>query len=311
MSKWYVKDLSKLTHVSVQTLHHYDRIGLLKPSLRLDNGYRVYGEQDLSRLQQIIALKFFGFELAKIKELLLSDLNVLEHLAAQSRLLEQKAEALRDASQKLQHIVKTSRQGKSIPWEKIIETIEVYRMTKEIENSWAGKVLSPEELQQYIKFSKGLETRFNADEKEKSHADWADLAKEVNASVRMDPASDKAQAMAKRMMDWVNQIYGSEFAELRRAVWEKGFQRGNINDEHGMTPEAVEWIDKAIDHYYRSRILKALSYAGQKPDAEVLREWNLILQEMCGDSDVMKKEITDAALEHKDVSEIAKKLLRK
>ncbi|HAT9096872.1 TPA: MerR family DNA-binding transcriptional regulator, partial [Legionella pneumophila subsp. pneumophila] len=60
MTQWFVKDLSQLTSVSVQTLHHYDRIGLLKPSLRLANGYRVYSEKDLLKLQQIIALKFFG-----------------------------------------------------------------------------------------------------------------------------------------------------------------------------------------------------------------------------------------------------------
>ena len=57
MTQWYVKDLSHITGVSVQTLHHYDRIGLLKPSLRHTNGYRVYSEKDLLTLQQIIALK--------------------------------------------------------------------------------------------------------------------------------------------------------------------------------------------------------------------------------------------------------------
>lgn len=46
MTKWYVKDLSKITGVSTQTLHHYDRIDLLKPSIRLANGYRVYSEKD-------------------------------------------------------------------------------------------------------------------------------------------------------------------------------------------------------------------------------------------------------------------------
>ncbi len=68
MAKWYVKDLSKLTGVSVQTLHHQDKINLLKPSLRLSNGYRIYSEEDLLRLQQIVALKFFGFELTSISE---------------------------------------------------------------------------------------------------------------------------------------------------------------------------------------------------------------------------------------------------
>jgi len=51
-------------------LHHYDKIGLLKPSMRLSNGYRLYSETDLLKLQQIIALKFFGFELSQIKLLL-------------------------------------------------------------------------------------------------------------------------------------------------------------------------------------------------------------------------------------------------
>jgi DNA-binding transcriptional MerR regulator len=67
MAHWFVKDLSRLTSVSVQTLHHYDRIGLLHPSDRMPNGYRVYTEKDLLKLQQIIALKYFGFELQQIK----------------------------------------------------------------------------------------------------------------------------------------------------------------------------------------------------------------------------------------------------
>ena len=63
MAQWYIKELSNLTHISVQTLYYYDRIGLLKPSIRLSNGYRLYSEKDLSKLQQIISLKFFGFEI--------------------------------------------------------------------------------------------------------------------------------------------------------------------------------------------------------------------------------------------------------
>ena len=59
MTQWYVKDVSKITGVSVQALHHYDRIDLLKPSYRRANGYRLYSEKDLMTLQQIVALKFF------------------------------------------------------------------------------------------------------------------------------------------------------------------------------------------------------------------------------------------------------------
>lgn len=62
MSRWYVKELADMIGSSVQTLHHYDHIGLLKPSGHSIKGYRVYNEADLLKLQQIIALKFFGFE---------------------------------------------------------------------------------------------------------------------------------------------------------------------------------------------------------------------------------------------------------
>ena len=79
MTHWYVKTLSKLTGVSVQTLHHYDHIGLLKPSVRLTNGYRLYSERDLLKLQQIIALKFFGFGLSQIKTLLTGNVETLGH----------------------------------------------------------------------------------------------------------------------------------------------------------------------------------------------------------------------------------------
>lgn len=68
MKTWYAKELSKLANVTVRTLHYYDKIDLLKPSIRLENKYRLYSESDLAKLQQIIALKFFGFELNQIKK---------------------------------------------------------------------------------------------------------------------------------------------------------------------------------------------------------------------------------------------------
>src|SRR5580692_7089104 len=103
MTQWYVKELSKLTQVSVQTMHHYDRIGLLEPSVRLANGYRLYSEKDLLKLQQIIALKFFGFELSQIKVLLSTDVDMIDHFSVQSQLLEEKAKTLFEASQTLKN----------------------------------------------------------------------------------------------------------------------------------------------------------------------------------------------------------------
>src|ERR1700752_2601872 len=104
MAEWDIKDLGKLTGISVQTLHHYDRIDLLKPSLRLTNGYRVYSENDLLKLQQIIALKFFGFELSHIKTILAAEMDVIDHFSAQLQFLEDKAKSFLDASHALKSI---------------------------------------------------------------------------------------------------------------------------------------------------------------------------------------------------------------
>jgi len=53
-------EFAQLAGVTVRTLHHYDRIGLLKPSAYTNAGYRLYGKGDLVRLQQIVTLKFIG-----------------------------------------------------------------------------------------------------------------------------------------------------------------------------------------------------------------------------------------------------------
>lgn len=64
-----IHQISKLSGVSVRTLQHYDKIGLLCPQ-KLENGYRAYNEQDIDRLQSILYYKYLGFPLAQIEELL-------------------------------------------------------------------------------------------------------------------------------------------------------------------------------------------------------------------------------------------------
>lgn len=65
-----VKQLAKLAGVSVRTLHLYDKIGLLKPSIRSVARYRQYGEKELLRLQQILFYKELDFPLKDIGHIL-------------------------------------------------------------------------------------------------------------------------------------------------------------------------------------------------------------------------------------------------
>lgn len=65
-----VGELAKRTGVTVRALHHYDNIGLLRPTGRSDSGYRLYGREDVARLHGIQALRRMGFPLAEVAQLL-------------------------------------------------------------------------------------------------------------------------------------------------------------------------------------------------------------------------------------------------
>ena len=64
-----VREVSRMTGVSVRTLHYYDQKGLLRPD-RSEAGYRLYGAQALSRLQQLLFFRELDFTLAQIKQFL-------------------------------------------------------------------------------------------------------------------------------------------------------------------------------------------------------------------------------------------------
>lgn len=88
---WNVNEISKLAQIIIRTLHYYDTIGLLKPSARSSSGYRMYSEQDLLTLEQIIASKICGFMLMSTQEILASSNDViLIKLKAQLRILQEK-----------------------------------------------------------------------------------------------------------------------------------------------------------------------------------------------------------------------------
>lgn len=90
-----VRQLAEMAGITVRTLHHYDAIGLLKPSLVGGNGYRYYGEEALLRLQQILLYRELGFDLDAIKRLMgKKDFSVVRALEAHRQALRRRIERL-------------------------------------------------------------------------------------------------------------------------------------------------------------------------------------------------------------------------
>src|SRR5919202_1523258 len=87
-------EFAELAGVTVRALHHYDRLGLLRPR-RSPNGYRVYSRSDLERLEQIVALKFIGLPLSQVRAVLdRGPVDLATALSLQRRALEEKRRAL-------------------------------------------------------------------------------------------------------------------------------------------------------------------------------------------------------------------------
>ena len=107
-------------------------------------------------------------------------------------------------------------------------------------------------------------------------------------------------------MDLVGGMYGKEHANLKHSIWEKGFKKGKMDGDRAIDLEIVEWLDKAIDKYYRDRIYSLLDEIehGAKPDHT--KRWNDLLTEMFGNSEAMKRDLYKAGQDDPRVGKKAK-----
>ena len=310
MKQWYAKELAKLTKVSVRTLHYYDKIDLLKPSSRLSNDYRLYSETDLLKLQQIIALKFFGFELSQIKLLLSKQNNMVENFSMQSKFLQEKANTLQKASIILKRITDDCSLNQSIPWKNIIQLIEVYHMTQQLENSWVKEIFNAEELEQYATFEAEVKSVSTSEQKAIVEKSWIDLVERVKNNLQHDPKSEIGINLGNEFMGFTNNLYGKKYAHLRTKKFEKGFAAGKGLEEHGLTPEIVSWIEQAMDAYWHHRIYGVLAKVGEIASSEVLILWDEVMNDMYGDEEERKAAIPLIGLQDDNITQKAKEWLK-
>ena len=171
-------EFAERVRVTVRALHHYDHLGLLKPSGRTASGYRLYSERDFARLEQIVALKFIGFSLKQIRDLLeRKALDLPATLRLQSTILKEKRRHLDLAIQAIERakrLVTSRASGREPDWEAFRKIIEVINMQQNTE--WMKKYYTEGALQD-------LAGRGTPQVIEQGQRDWAALIKEVEAAV--------------------------------------------------------------------------------------------------------------------------------
>src|SRR3712207_5681576 len=117
-----VGEVASLTGVSIRTLHHYDRIGLLRPTAHSEAGYRLYAEGDLLRLQQVLTLRYLGLPLKRIGELLgRPDFDLVASLRIQRGALRDRIAELERIDAALGALVERRIETGRWAWEVVIE----------------------------------------------------------------------------------------------------------------------------------------------------------------------------------------------
>ena len=193
-------EFASLAGVTVRTLHHYDRLGLLKPSGRTPKGHRLYGERDFARLQQIVTLKFIGFPLKQIKGILnRGSFDLAKELRSQREIIVEQRRRLELAIKAIEKVEGVLASTDEPDWEVFAEISEVINMQHDM--TWTDKYYS-EGAKQKIAERAATVPR---DVIEQTQRDWPALIKEVEASLGEDPAGEKVQALAER---WVMLVQG-------------------------------------------------------------------------------------------------------
>ncbi len=194
-----VQEFATLAGVTVRALHHYDRLGLLKPSGRSSRGYRLYRDRDLARLEQIVVLKFLGLSLQQIARLLKRESPLGDTLRRQQHVLSGKRRQLDLAIEAISLAERSIHAGGEPDWDlfkRIVREIEMQNST-----DWSKKYYSPE-AQARVEERKAL---WNPELQEQVTKQWIELLADVTAALDEDPAGPKAQALAAR---WTQLVAG-------------------------------------------------------------------------------------------------------
>ncbi len=225
-----VGELAKRTGLTIRTLHHYDAIGLVKPSLRTESGYRLYTAGDITRLHQVMSLRQLGLSLEDIGQCLdQPKFAPLELIEAQLAYLREQIAMQSRLCQRLEAIARHFQLAEEVSVDQFLQAIEVMTMLE--------RHYTPEQLRQFDE----IRAKTTPDEIRAIEEGWMALLGEIRASAELDPASPEAQALAQRWEQLQERTMSHYQAhpELQQAIadsYQQGTFEGNM-----LAPQASDF----------------------------------------------------------------------
>ena len=199
---WRVGELARRTGLSVRTLHHWGDLNLLVPSHRSPAGHRLYTAADISRLQQIVALRGLGLALTEIRDVL-ADPRTTPAAVLGRRLQRSRAQLALEQQlcSRLERAAATLDAGtEDLPVDQTVLTIEVMTMI--------DRHYSPEQREQQARRRELLGEQRIQD----AQNEWAELVDDVRTAMARgtDPRSTDGQRLAQRWNGLVGEFTGGD-----------------------------------------------------------------------------------------------------
>jgi len=237
MSLYTVSQIARRTGITVRTLHHYEAEGLLAPARRSDAGYRMYGRDELTRLQHIVSLKTLGFSLAEIRACLDADApSLAEALVRQVDRLRDGIVRQQSLLIRLERIAQRAAGGEAIDAETLLSSIEASTIME--------KYFTPEQMQTIER--RGAELgpeRIRAVEQE-----WPTVIAGMQTAMRLekDPASEEVQALARRWRALVREFTGGNAGIQQSANTMFRENPDEMRERTGIDPQLMAYACRAI-----------------------------------------------------------------
>jgi DNA-binding transcriptional MerR regulator len=237
------QEFARLAGVTVRALHHYDKLGLLKPKQRSRSGYRLYSPRDFGRLEQIVVLKYLGMPLKQIRRLLEPDANLSQALQRQQAVLLEKRRQLDRAVAAIQG-AQYSFAGRGEPDWNLLKYI-VQEMEMQNNTDWTKKYYSAE-AQAKVETRKPL---WSPELQERVSREWATLFADVESALGEDPASPKAQELAARWKKLLGEFTGGD-PQIQQGLNAMYADQSNwppaTQKAHAIKPEIIDFITTAM-----------------------------------------------------------------
>ena len=241
-----VGELAKRTGVSVRTLHHYDEIGLLRPTHRTPTGHRLYGAEDVARLQQVRSLRQLGLSLDEVRACLdrpdhsarrVIDLHLTrlrEQIALQRQLYERLDGLARWLDATGGDATRGAGRARSASIDELARIVEMMTMVE--------SYYTPEQLE----WLKQRRETVGEERIREVEAEWPRLIAEVRAEMERgtDPADERVQALARRWTGLVAEFTGSnpEIAKAARKIYE---DQAPVAQQMGIDRELMAYVERA------------------------------------------------------------------